>query len=240
SSQGTLSPGPLLLDLDNVTSAPGKLKKLTIELRSPQGFARPPRVLRIEPNVIPILQGRTVSEKGLVEVGMPDWRFVLGVPGLRFDTGQEPVKVEVTEPTGPKTWRRCDRLSERGPDDDVYEFDARTEQVTFGNGVNGRIPPAQSSVLVTYSVSDGAEGNVARNRKWKVTGVEGTFGVNPDPITGGSASSGWIDDRREARRRSRDDHALVSADDIATAAKALPLLEVARAWVPEPDDRVPR
>lgn len=240
STQGLLTTGTLLLDLDSVTNAPGKLKTFTIELRSPNGFPRPPRVLRIEPNVIPILQGRTVPGELHVANGLPDWTFELGVPGLRFTSDQEPVKVEVEEPAGLKTWRRCERLSKSGPNDDVYEFDAVTGKVTFGNGVNGRIPPQQSQVLVTYAVSDGEEGNVARNRKWKVTGVAGTFGVNPDPITGGSASSGWIDDRREARRRSRDDHALVSADDIETAAKALPLLEVARAWVPEPDDRMPR
>ena len=95
-------------------------------------------------------------------------------------------------------------------------------------------------MLVTYAVSDGEEGRVARNRKWKVAGFEGTFGVNPDPISGGAATSGWIDQRREARRRSKDDHALVSSEDIAEAAKALPLLEVARAWVAAPDERQPR
>ena len=94
--------------------------------------------------------------------------------------------------------------------------------------------------MVTYSVSDGDEGEVARNRKWKVAGFPGEFGVNPDPISGGAPITEWIDQRREARRSSRDDHALVSSDDIATAALELPLLEVARAWVPEPDDHAPR
>ena len=240
STQGLLSSGTILLNLDNVTSAPSKLTKFTIELRSPGGFARPPRVLRIEPNVIPILQGRTVQGELHVANGLPDWSFPLDVPGLRFASGEEPVTVQVAEPAGLKSWRRIDRLSEQGPEDEVYQFDAARGEVTFGNGVNGRIPQQDSQIVVTYAVSDGAEGEVARNRSWKVTEVEGPFGVNPDPITGGSASAGWIDDRREARRRSRDDHALVSADDIETAAKALPLMEVARAWVPQPDDRLPR
>jgi len=95
-------------------------------------------------------------------------------------------------------------------------------------------------VLVSYAVSDGEEGRVARNRKWSVAGFAGVFGINPDPIVGGSGRSGWLDQRREARRRSREDHALVSMDDIASAAKALPLLEVSRAWVELPSDAVPR
>jgi predicted phage baseplate assembly protein len=122
----------------------------------------------------------------------------------------------------------------------VYEVDARTGAVTFGNGVDGRIPPAGSQVFVTYAVSDGELGGVARNRQWRVAGFGGAFGTNPDPVTGGAAPLGWIEQRREARRRSREDHALVSSDDIVAAARALPQLEVARAWVLPPDDRAPR
>jgi hypothetical protein len=237
STQGFLTTGALLLDLDNVTGSP---KRFTIELRSPSGFPRPPRVLRIGPNVIPILQGHTISGERYESQGMPNWSIHLEVPGLRFATGEEPVIVEVSEPNGVNQWNRCDHLFEHGPHENVYEFDATVREVTFGNGVNGRIPPAGSEVFVSYSVSEGEMGNVARNRKWKVTGIAGTFGINPDPITGGAAAFDWVEQRREARRRARDDHALVSSDDIAAAAKALPLLEVARAWVPEPDTRAPR
>ena len=237
STRGLLSTGILLLDLDNVTDSP---HDFTIELRSPNGFPRPPRVLRIEPNVIPIEQGRKISDELKVSTGIPDWSFLLDVPGLRFANDEEPVTVNVAEPKGLQTWRRCGRLPEQGPNDEVYEFDLKAGEITFGNGVNGRIPPAGSQVLVSYSVSDGEAGGVARNRKWNVKGFEGTFGVNPDPIAGGSASTGWIEDRREARRRSRTDHALVSSEDIAAAALALPLVDVARAWVVGPGERTPR
>ena len=237
STRGLLTTGTLLLDLDDVVTSP---TKFTIELRSPSGFPRPPRLLRIEPNVIPIRQGRTVSRELHVANGMPDLNVSLDVPGLRFAGVDEPITLEVAEPTGRNTWSRCDRLYEHGPEENVYELDARAGEVTFGNGVNGRIPPAESQIYVTYAVSDGEEGRVARNRKWRVSGFEGALGVNPDPITGGAASSGWMEERREARRRSQEDHALVSASDIAATAKALPLLEVARAWVPEPDARDPR
>ncbi|HEU4794756.1 MAG TPA: putative baseplate assembly protein, partial [Pyrinomonadaceae bacterium] len=237
STQGFLSTGVLLLDLDNVTVSP---KNFTIELRSTSGFPRPPRVLRIEPNVVPILQGQNIFRELQVATGLPDWNFQLGVPGLRFAENEEPVKVEVDELTGLSVWSRCERLADRGPDESVYELDLKEARVTFGNGVNGRVPPAQAQVFVTYSVSDGEAGRVARNRKWKVGGFAGTFGVNFDATSGGLGAAGWIEQRREARRRSRDDHALVSAGDIVSAAKALPLLEVARAWIPAPGDNAPR
>jgi len=89
-------------------------------------------------------------------------------------------------------------------------------------------------VFITYAVSDGAQGNVGRNRKWVMAGFPGAFGINPDPISGGRDPLGWIDKRREARRRTRDEHALVSAADFVAAARALPLLEVVRGWMVVP------
>lgn len=236
-TDGFLATGTLLLDLDNVAISPGQF---TIELRSRTSSARPPRVLRVEPNVIPIRQGQTIIRETQIATGMPDSSFSLEVLGLRFSEGEEPLALEVSEATGLNTWRRCEQLSEHGPDDNVYELDAATGQIVFGNGVNGRIPPADSQILFTYSVSDGEEGRVARNRKWKVAGFGNTFGVNPDPIAGGDAASAPLGDRREARRRVRSDHALISSSDMAEAAKALPLLEVARAWVPPPPNNAPR
>ena len=112
--------------------------------------------------------------------------------------------------------------------------------MTFGNGINGRIPRKAPQVLVSYAVSDADAGVVARNRKWQVAGFEGAYGVNPDPVTGGTPPPDGVEQRRKARRRSRDDHALVTAEDIQTAALALPLLEVARAWVVPPNDHVPQ
>lgn len=236
-TDGLLTTGTLLLDLSDVKTSP---ERLTIELRSPSGFSRAPRLLRIEPNVIPVRQGQTTEHEEETADGLPDWTFSIGVQQLRFASGEEPITLKVAEPSGVEIWERRDRISEEGPDDNVYEFDAESGQVTFGNGINGRIPPAGSKVSVTFAVSDGEEGRVARNRKWSVAGFADTFGVNPDPIGGGIAASGFIENRREARLRSREDHALISSDDIAAAAKLLPLLEVARAWVPAPPNNAPR
>jgi predicted phage baseplate assembly protein len=52
--------------------------------------------------------------------------------------------------------------------------------------------------------------------------------------------SDWIDERREARRTAREDHALVSPGDIIAEAKRLPLLDVARAWIAPVSPQAPR
>jgi predicted phage baseplate assembly protein len=238
SSNGLLRTGVLLLDVSGVPVSP---RELAIELRARRGFERAPRVLRIEPNVVPIEQGKRISDEMHVATGLPDWSFRLDARGLRFAPFEAPVKIEVRDAATNVRyeWRNA-TLTDSGPNDSVYELDASTQRVTFGNGVNGRIPPQGASVLASYAVSDGEEGNVAANRKWHVAGFLGSFGVNIEPVSGGAAATSGIDERREARRRVRDDHALVSAEDIESAARAVPLLEVARAWVLAPSDDSPR
>jgi hypothetical protein len=228
-TQGMLATGTILLDVSALAVSP---TRFAIEFASTAGFPRPPRVLRIEPNVIPIRQGSVIHESH-EPTGLPDWSFALEQPGLRFAEGEPPVVITVAESDESTDWTPG-RLNEQGPAATVYEFDVRTGTVTFGNGVNGAIPPRRSTVLVTYAVCDGARGETARNRKWQVQGFPGAYGVNPDPITGGALPAGSIEQRRTARERSRVDHALISADDIVNAATRLPLLEVARAWVVPP------
>ncbi|HUR83681.1 MAG TPA: putative baseplate assembly protein [Thermoanaerobaculia bacterium] len=236
-TNGLLETGALLLSLDGVTSSP---QEFTIELRSPEGFVRPPRWLHVEPNVIPIVQGRSIARELHEAEELPGWSFTLEAGGLRFAPGQEPVKIEVAEPSGLNEWKRVDHISDSGPGERVFELDAARRAITFGNGVNGRIPPALAQVLASYAVSDAERGNVARNRHWKVAGFEGAFGTNLDAITGGAGGAGSIEQRREARSRSQEEHALVSADDIAKAAKKLPLLQVARAWILPASAKAPR
>ena len=236
-TNGLLTTGALLLDLDGVKTSP---QEFTIELHAPNGFARPPRWLHIEPNVIPIVQGRPVARELHEPTGQPDWSFNLDLPGLRFAAGEEPVQIEVDELAGLNVWQRTDHLSEHGPDDRVFELDARRAEIKFGNGINGRIPPVDAQVLASYAVCDADRGNVARNRSWRVAPFAGAYGVNLDPVTGGAPATDGNEQRRDARRRAREEHALVSSDDLASAAKALPLLEVARAWVLPARDDAPR
>jgi predicted phage baseplate assembly protein len=236
-TDGMLRTGALVLDVSAVAPSP---KRFTLELRAPRGFARPPRVLRIAPNVLPIVQGREIAREVHTVNATTDWSFRLDVPGLRFASAGSPVRIDVVEPSGQATWQRCDSLATQGPADKVYELDLASDRIIFGNGINGRAPPEQAQVLAWYSVSDGAQGSVARNRKWNVQGFGEPFGVNPDAVAGGAGADDWRAQRRESRRRAREDHALVSANDIIGAALKLPLLDVARAWIVPPNTSGPR
>jgi predicted phage baseplate assembly protein len=227
-SQGLLSTGVLVLDLSQVSSSPSQF---TLELRAPRGLPRPPRLIRLESNVLPITQKREVVQEPHLILSGPDQNFVLEFPSLCFQSGEPPLQVDLSDGTTLERWTRCDSLAAQGPNDKVYEFDAQVARVTFGNGLNGQIPIQGQYALCTYSVSDALAGNVARNRKWRVEGIAGTFGTNVDPLDGAAVAPGWLDLRRQARDK-KNEHALVSADDIIAAALALPLLEAVRAWVP--------
>ena len=231
-TEGMLQTGVLVLDVSAVDVS---ANTATLEFRSPGGFERAPRIVRIEPNVVPIVQKLEKRERHDGN-GLPDQAFDLETPGLEFEPGAEPVTIEVETLGKIEKWSQVDRLDERGPDDLVFCVDPVAARVTFGNGVNGRRPPAESAIFATYSVSEGQAGNIAANRKWVIAGFGGLFGVNPDPTAGGEEASGWLEQRRDARRALRDRHALVSARDFEEAARALDGLEVGRASMVAPDE----
>jgi predicted phage baseplate assembly protein len=236
-SAGFMRSGVIVLDLAEVRIAP---MAMVLEFRAPRGFDRAPRILRIEANVVPLTQERRIERELHVVRGLPDEGFDLETPGLSFAPGSDPVIVEIADSGGFDIWRRTTRLTDCGPDDRAYAFDPVAARITFGNGINGRLPNAGGQVLVSYPVCDGNRGNVARNRKWVAEGLAGTFGVNLDPMTGGLDPATSLEQRRKARRLTKTIHPLGSAADIEAAALALPALEVGRAWVAPPSIRAAR
>ncbi|OFA06907.1 putative baseplate assembly protein [Duganella sp. HH101] len=228
-SAGFTSTGVLVLDVSGVAGSPAAF---ALEFRAPGGFPRPPRVSRIALNVMPVRQGSLIEQELHIATGLPDQVLKLQQQGLEFAAGAEAVKVQIEQDGLLRTWSQRSRLDDAGPRDSVYVLDPLQATITFGNGINGSLPPPGAQILLTYVVCDGVEGNAMRNQRWKVKGFDGVYGLNPDPMLGGLNGFDRADQRREARRRVRDEHALVTASDLEAAALALPALEVARALVP--------
>jgi predicted phage baseplate assembly protein len=235
SSQSMLTTGVILLDLSNVLTSP---VDFTIEFTAPQDLIRPPRVLRIETNVLPVEQSESVDQEPDAATGLPGWSFTLDKPGLRFAPGGAPVVIQTFQPV-PVEWRQCAHLSELTATDNAFEFDADSGTVTFGNGINGRIPKANEKVLATYQISAGSDGNIARNRRWIAKSIQGTYGTNLNPLSGGANATGLLDLERSSRQRVHEEHPLITSQDIVEAAYALPLLEVGRAWAVDPSAKTP-
>jgi predicted phage baseplate assembly protein len=228
-TRGFMQSGVLLLDVSQV---PGSPSAFSLDISALRGFARPPRILRIEPGVLPVVQGGRVTKEVHAARREPSQRVRLEVPGLRFGAGVTPLAVTTVEQGARHEWRRVDDLAASGPADRHYELDTADESLLFGNGVNGFMPPFESQVFIDYPWCGGASANLPRHQRWQVRGIAGVFGVNPEPIDGGKDADRDADLRRQARRRLRESHALVTAGDIEAAALAIADLEVARAKVP--------
>ena len=58
------------------------------------------------------------------------------------------------------SWHRIRSLSMAGPEDRVYELDPNTGELTFGNGVNGKIPPrGTDNIRIVIVYGGGEKGN---------------------------------------------------------------------------------
>jgi len=237
SSSAFAETGVLLVDIADLPVITGTF---TIEL-APMlgGIARAPRVLRIEPNVLPIIQNEDRTSEPHEVTGVVGQVITLDMPGLRYGAGAPPVEVLVLEAGDYRPWRLEKDLSMSGPEESVYVLDTDRAEIRFGNGVNGRLPPP-GNVLVNYSVCDGAAGNLPRNQSWMCRGIADVFGKNLDATTGGADSMDLARMRHEARERLQREHALVTSDDLIAAALDLPLLDVVRAHVVEKDLNSPR
>lgn len=204
---------------------------LSIELRVPCGFAVPPRVRNVGLNAIAVEEGRRVDGELHGSNGMPDQviELDLGPSSLRTDGADAP-RVEMFSSAGHAVWTQVATLADAEPDDRVYRVDALRGLIGFGNGINGAVPANGAQLFVSYVLSDGAAGNQPRPRSWFAAGL-GPIGRSLDPLAGGSDGSGLDEARAAARRRLRERHPLVTADDIAGAALATTALHVARAEV---------
>lgn len=233
-TRGFMRSGVLLLDVSQVPVSPtpsASPTPFTVEISAVRGFARPPRILHIEPGALPIVQGGLITHEAHAALGIPGQRVKLAMPGLRFGADATPVKVEVVENGLRRTWRRVDDLSASGPADLDYELDTAHETLLFGNGINGYQPPFEAQIFVDYPFCDGASANTPRNQRWMVRGIAGTFGNNPEAIAGGADAGDDAALRREARQHLHASHPLVTGGDVQDAAMALGDLEVVRTRV---------
>jgi len=69
---------------------------------------------------------------------MPDWSFTLNLPGLQFDEGEEPVKIESWEASGLVSWKRRGSIADCGPQDRAYELDVAKDEVRFATASTER------------------------------------------------------------------------------------------------------
>ena len=180
-------------------------------------FERAPRLSLLSLNVAHALAVRTIRDEVL--------QFVPGSQRRRMLLAQRPVLVDSLElvissgglDAQETIWQRVVDLDAAGPSDQVYEFDAATGEISFGDGVRGAlVPPGFRNVVARrYQVGGGAAGavdaeEISRLRQSVpfLTGV-----TNPRAASGGmdeeSVEQAWRTGPERIRARNR---AVTTAD----------------------------
>lgn len=153
--------------------------------RTSGGERRPPVIRAVRLNVVPAVQQQRAADQyfsvGFYEAGKvlqlleaPVMRCEIWVDETGSVSAAELAELERTRPedvraaregnavTGCKIrWREAASLSQGGPEDRVYELDSHTGRVRFGDGRNGRVPPAGfENICVKSAFGGGARGNL--------------------------------------------------------------------------------
>ena len=155
-------------------------------------------------NAAPIVQLQTILRAPLsrTSFGHPNETFELELNGM---PDEHTLVLEVEEQGQLETWKATDDLDQATPSDRVFKYSRQENEIVFGNGINGKIPPAGAQVRhLDYPLSEGDGGNQIKGLEWKITGAPeflnaGLFGTNRLPITGGENRWSLETLRAEAR-----------------------------------------
>jgi predicted phage baseplate assembly protein len=184
-------------------------------------YEKPPRLLAIRTNTVPVEQAETVRDE---VVGGSD-----GSRNQRFRLANRPVlaeslKLEIQVSTdGPEPWTETDDLFRAGPRDNVYSLNRTMAEVLTGDGVHGNVPvafaddPGGNVVAREYRFGGGRRGNVAAGAiSTLVTAVDGIdqAGVrNFEPAHSGRDEEGLEEAKRRAPSTLRSRSRAVTAND---------------------------
>jgi len=91
-----------------------------------------------------------------------------GLPSQQFTVNYHPVvEDEIFEiDVAGKKWRKVDSFTGLSEDDEVYTFDFTTGLLTFGNGVEGKIPPIGSEIKIIYTPDLNTYGKLVYEEQW--------------------------------------------------------------------------
>jgi hypothetical protein len=194
-----------------------------------------PRLARITPNALPVVQRASFAPPAFRGTGRPDQAVSIrpldlfdpneaaGEQPWRLVRGADAFKVIVERGSESRRWVPGE-FAEAGPDDTCYSAselaDGRIE-VRFGNGINGRCPSEGSGIALEMVVSAGKGGNVAAGVEWLLAAPRSRW-QNREAIGGGKDADDLNDLLAALRARLRSERTLATSRQIEEAALGLP------------------
>jgi hypothetical protein len=130
-----------------------------------------------------------------------------------------------------ETWVEVDDFELSGPEDRHYMLDPEKGEITFGNGLNGYIPPESKTIRVSYKTTLGAGGNIPGLQKFEIDGMEfrGISGTNPEAAVEGKDAESTDDAKARVKKDFREIYRAVTSGDYEYLALHTPGLRVRRA-----------
>lgn len=186
-----------------------------------------PKLNRILLNTIPAVQVETIENEDLgTGEGVPE----LTVSLKKTPVIRESLKIQVKENSGEwKDWYEVDDFDLSSPDDRHYLFDSEKWGITFGNGLNGRIPKTSETIRASYETTFASKGNLHKGQKFQIKGYEGIVGDNLKEATGGKAAEAIEHAKARAKKDSRTPYRAITSEDYEYLALSTPGLRVAKA-----------
>ncbi|MFD1565067.1 putative baseplate assembly protein [Haloarchaeobius amylolyticus] len=199
------------------------------------GYEIPPQFDAIEPNVVSVTHQVSVTDEELTQVGHLEEAPALD--GQTYALERSPVRSATVFVDGYR-WDEVPDFDASGPDDRHFVLDREAGTVTFGDGITGRVPPADATVVADYVAGGGAAGNVPATAVWHVSDptvsidgpADGTD-IDVEPLkaaTGGAAGESIHDALDRVRRDRRVPYRAVTADDYRSIAARTPGLRIGR------------
>ncbi len=183
-----------------------------------------PQINRILLNTVSVVQVETIQNEN-PGTGR-------GIPGQVVQLKKHPVirkslAIQVQkEDSEWEGWKEVDDFESSGPDDHHYLFDPEKGEITFGNGLNGRIISGRQNIRASYKTTLASEGNIPRRQRFLIDGITGE---NRSEGSGGMAAESIDDAKERARKDFRTRYRAITSNDYERIALFTPGLRVARA-----------
>ncbi len=123
-------------------------------------------------------------------------------------------------------WLEVDNLESSGPEDPHYIFDSEKGEITFGNGLNGRIPISSQRIQSSYTTTRGAKSNIPKGNSFSFDGIHG---INLKEAIGGRDIETIEHARDRARKDFKKRYRAINSNDYEKLALSTPGLRVAKA-----------
>ncbi|MFY1113002.1 MAG: putative baseplate assembly protein [Methanosarcinaceae archaeon] len=195
------------------------------------GYENSPKIDTILLNTVSAIQKSGEKEYIFSSPGLPDFYVDLKDSPVLDETLCVKIASETNSEGG--VWEKVEDFDASEPDDTHYTFDPVKGRITFGNGKNGRIPPAgDKNIHISYHAGGGRHGNVKPRSVNTVLDGELSGKVTVDNLKAATEGKD-AETLEEAIFRVRKDlktpYRAVTTDDYEHLALNTPGIKVARA-----------